>query len=692
MVKNKHYIAFFALNALWLLVFSLFSLSSTWGNSPLFAVSSVLMHFLFMLLYAAFGAQSESKSELQKHFFVAAIIVIGLILRVALRYVFLTEPQSDFRRAHDVYLFLMEYGPLLPVDSWADFNCYQLYYSRFPGWFPFFVVTRVVYALFGVGMHWMILLNYVLYVLSAALLYAAVKKLFSYAVAFCATAIFVFNPNLVVWTTFPSPDHFFIFLFCGMLFFLAKAYENREQYRYLCVAAVFAALTDLFKPIGIMFLIAYFCVEIFMAVSDFVQTVKNNYRKWAMFLFTFLLVYLAGYAAVRAEIRRVFHIETVSSAGIYWAWAWSTDDAGRYTHAVVMDKFFALMDEHDNNQVVVMEEMSVYAREVFSEARPYLLSILLQKTRIVFADEGVLGWVMHSPCPVHSESLQRVLGRVLWVYFTAHIFVVMFLSGFGALVMLFEKKHRKFLIFLLTTVIGYTLILLLGIVQGRYRLLLYPMLSVLTAYGISAFARKGELFNVLKFHGRKLVLPVDKMKDEMKKIIEQRGLTRTVDFGAGTLFWSKYFAEDLGLTVVAVDTAYAEKMPENNNPGITFFSDISEVNAEEAKVAGGIFICDAIHHFTPEFWQKMLPEIAKNYDTIIIKDIDANHKFGNFMNKLHDRVVNGEKIENVYPSEIEKNLTVAGFEVKTTAMRKLWYPHFLLSASRQENEQCKLNY
>ena len=45
-------------------------------------------------------------------------------------------------------------------------------------------------------------------------------------------------------------------------------------------------------------------------------------------------------------------------------------------------------------------------------------------------------------------------------------------------------------------------------------------------------------------------------------------------------------------------------------------------------------------------------KICTKTDVIIIKDIDANHKFGNFMNRVHDKIINGETIYDIYPEKI----------------------------------------
>jgi hypothetical protein len=192
------------------------------------------------------------------------------------------------------------------------------------------------------------------------------------------------------------------------------------------------------------------------------------------------------------------------------------------------------------------------------------------------------------------------------------------------------------------------------------------------------------LINTLKYYGRSVVLPIDKIKSFSRQIVAENGITRLTDFGAGTLFWSKWFADELGLDVIAVDTAFASKPPKNHNPRITIREDIITVLREdkERNEKKALFICDVIHHLTPEFWESVLKDVVELYDVVIIKDIDATRKFGNFCNKMHDRIINGEKIHNVFQNTITNRLAQEGYAVKAFDVHKLWYPHFVLMGKK----------
>jgi hypothetical protein len=193
----------------------------------------------------------------------------------------------------------------------------------------------------------------------------------------------------------------------------------------------------------------------------------------------------------------------------------------------------------------------------------------------------------------------------------------------------------------------------------------------------------------LKYHGRGVVLPVYELKDIARRVLTKQGVSHIVDFGAGTLFWSEYFADELGLTVTAVDTFFEKNPPSGCSERISIHTDITEVLDEMSKgdesgdsdkperPKRAIFICDVIHHLPPALWARILPQITTLFDVVLIKDIDCNRAFGNFCNKMHDRIINGEKIHDVCPREIERELKKAGFATKSMALSKLWYPHFV---------------
>lgn len=181
-------------------------------------------------------------------------------------------------------------------------------------------------------------------------------------------------------------------------------------------------------------------------------------------------------------------------------------------------------------------------------------------------------------------------------------------------------------------------------------------------------------FNKIRKLGRKVVLPIDDIKKQM--IMSVPTVSGSIlDLGAGTMFWSEWLYKQYNTKVFSVDTFYEEKGRQYND----YFKCI-EVN--EIKM---LWMCDVIHHLEESFLQKLINSIIdKEFSVIVIKDIDCRHRFGNFMNKVHDFVINREKAHNVNPCFFEEWLKSNGYEVIYRYIPKLWYPHFILIGVKKE--------
>jgi hypothetical protein len=194
----------------------------------------------------------------------------------------------------------------------------------------------------------------------------------------------------------------------------------------------------------------------------------------------------------------------------------------------------------------------------------------------------------------------------------------------------------------------------------------------------------GLLYKI-RYYGREIVLPSKEIRRVVKGALAGRSFSSITDLGAGTLWWSKWLAETFDIPVKACDTLYGSEKnrPNNTDPRITLYENFHETIS---KTDGVLFVCDVIHHLPPDFWRSIMPLVTDLYSIVIIKDIDAEHKFGNFMNRLHDFVINGEKIHNVLPSDMEKWLKSSGFAVDREYIPKLWYPHFIIVAVKEPKE------
>lgn len=183
--------------------------------------------------------------------------------------------------------------------------------------------------------------------------------------------------------------------------------------------------------------------------------------------------------------------------------------------------------------------------------------------------------------------------------------------------------------------------------------------------------------------GRKLVLPISKIQKLIVEcLFEKYHIKKVIDFGAGTLYWSKWFSGLLGDNgdVIPVDIIFEHTKPATP---MNCISHIDQIPKESLSELSLFFCCDVLHHLSEEEWAPA-KEVAYRYcDYVVIKDINCHYRFKNCMNKLHDRMINGEKIHDVDPDILLRELKNAGFEVEYRDIHKLWYPHFMIIAVRK---------
>ena len=183
--------------------------------------------------------------------------------------------------------------------------------------------------------------------------------------------------------------------------------------------------------------------------------------------------------------------------------------------------------------------------------------------------------------------------------------------------------------------------------------------------------------------GRKIVLPIDEIKSILESKINFSKVENVIDFGAGTLLWSEYFANKVTGGVIARDRIYETYLPKIQSSKIKIQTDLNEVRIKPDL----FFASDVLHHISQIDSIQLLQSINAKY--IVIKDINANYKFGNFANRMHDLIINHEKIRDIYPNVIEKLLQKKGYSIEIFHIPKLWYPHFLLIGVRDEKRVQK---
>ena len=193
-------------------------------------------------------------------------------------------------------------------------------------------------------------------------------------------------------------------------------------------------------------------------------------------------------------------------------------------------------------------------------------------------------------------------------------------------------------------------------------------------------------FGGIRAWGRKMVLPVAQIKKLLKEeIFDKYCVDKVIDFGAGTLYWSDWFQEVVGTeNVYPVDIIFKESGNRMEN-SLRCFSQLQDVPyKQESKGPVMFFVCDVLHHLSEREWSDIERIIYHDCDFVVIKDINCHFKLKNLMNRLHDRLINGEKIRDIDPEMLMAELKKHGYHYFYYDLHKLWYPHFILISVKGE--------
>lgn len=194
-------------------------------------------------------------------------------------------------------------------------------------------------------------------------------------------------------------------------------------------------------------------------------------------------------------------------------------------------------------------------------------------------------------------------------------------------------------------------------------------------------SKDGNILRDLRYYARGVVLPVEKIRNEIIKATATVELKDPIlDFGAGSLFWTDWFLETFPARVCSVDPLFAKSAPFGRGERVRTYAGLDACLRENRRYSF-IWACDVFHHISD--YSRILKSLAGASDFIIIKDIAAESAWGNLQNRIHDLVFSRELVSSVSYKKLSEELRSLGFgEIEVVQLPRLGYSHFLLVAKR----------
>lgn len=496
MAKNLSYKLFFLLMTvlMFLAVKSLNLSESIWDCLIWIFFGTTLLCFFYIMEVVDIG-KDERK-------LLGFTIVFAVIVRVFMYNLLKTEQTSDFGAINWFYENYKQRGA---YQNGSSLDFFQVYYAKFPAWFTYMQIVRGIYAIAGMKTEVIIYLNIFLNCITMLLLYKTVCIYFDKKIALLSLILFGFCPSIVLYTCLMTPDHFSMLIMAGIMFAWSKMQYYREKNSekkymiYMVAIIILCSVLNLFKPLNILMLMVFICAEIAViilpGIKDIKNIIKNNYKFYLLFLLLFFIITSLFSIVEKQAVKGFFKVEVVGATYLYILAGFPIDEQGNLNENFKQETSEALTNKYgdeysgrtDALEIVrkKSEEAKILLQNRIKKNLKYMPKILLDKFNLLFSgDDQYFYWTNTSEIAGYQDALNKVLykpilsGLNIWM-------CVMYISVFiSCFIQIFAKKPNYILCVLAVMIFGYISVLLLSVVQQRYKSIIMPQLSVIAAYGL----------------------------------------------------------------------------------------------------------------------------------------------------------------------------------------------------------------
>lgn len=477
----------------------------------------VFLIFSFLLIYFFYLFFKNSAENINKKTNTRIIFVIFLgafILRLTTILVVRTQPVSDFFMAYDNATKLAQ-GI---IDT-----SYQARYAMYHEWGFYSVTLAGLFKIFSPSVFVVQVFNCILGSATACFIYVSVKKLLnSYKTGIVAAILFIINPTVILYTGVLTGEHIviffssiFIYLFTFITHYRKLKGINKNIIKYYILLGIITGLIGAYRPIGFIYLVAFFIVEFMVYATYYLKEldkfdIKVFSKKMLVSICVFAIVFASNNITGRIcdlVLKSSMRIEEFDNRASGYGYAFYTglgiDENGNNSKQVARD--------FRNSYTGPAEEFSRACYDkVLSDIKEYYYKypgILWEKFSTAWAKYGrypesaYIEWSFYPEAILdQTQSEQHQLTEFYYpeisTFLGQYYLLFMLLAAIGLLSQI-KYKINSVLLLNALVVFGFMLVMLLGETQGRYRSVLFAIISIFSGLGIKYIIELiDNLFNV----------------------------------------------------------------------------------------------------------------------------------------------------------------------------------------------------
>lgn len=464
---------------------------------PFILTVSLLFYFFYIFCKAA-PQNIDKKCDIR---IIIVLAVSAFLLRLVCVMIVKSQPVSDFYMAYENATEL--------ANGIIDPN-YQMRYALFNEWGFYSITLAGLFKLFSSSVFVGQVFNCILAAATACVLYIATKLLTqSYKVGIAASALFVLNPTIIIYTGVLTAEHIVIFLSSVCLLLLGLLDNFRKEHliwkkiiKYYVMLGGVIGLMGAYRPVDFIYLIAFVIVEFVVYLpknikEQVLRSTKTIARQVLISSVTCIVV-LISVCVVRTGcdliLKHAMEIEQF-------------DD--RLTGYGYVFYVGLGIDENGNNSKQPAKDFRAqYTGEASEFSRACYEKVLndikkyYYKYPKIFWDKFSTSWGRYGRYPESAyiewsfypeaildqtdsethpllENYYPEISTILGQYY----FVFMLLAAIGVFKQIKNKINAVMLLNALV-IFGFMLVMLLGEAQGRYRSVLFAIISLFSGVGL----------------------------------------------------------------------------------------------------------------------------------------------------------------------------------------------------------------
>jgi 4-amino-4-deoxy-L-arabinose transferase-like glycosyltransferase len=362
------------------------------------------------------------------------------------------------------------------------------------------IIIGIIFKIFSSQIGWLILIQILLTLLSAFLIFVTARRLFNETVGTIAFALTCINVGFLTFSQFVLTESFLaLFLILFFERFTAYLYNNKLQ--YLCSAGLFLGLSVIIKPAALYYPI------LLLPLIYYITPIDKKFR-YATFFLAFFIVPILSYMLHNKVVFDQFKISNLDSVNIYF---WFYPNVLAQEHGTSSDierlrlQFIAGQDNYNIRAVKEMfkrdliKKPILFVRVWLKNVTKTFLGLFTTNLKVLvepnvkggdisfFKTKGNL--IQRAWFYIESGATSNWLKAVGW--YEAIWTILRYIFCFFALLTIFYLR-RYTLLYFINSYIFYFSIITGHDGCSRFRMMFEFVLIILTAFGIWLFFTKGK--------------------------------------------------------------------------------------------------------------------------------------------------------------------------------------------------------